>query len=60
MLGWVLVRLRFVVLLFWAVVALAAYLYLRRSGTTRLAVSRMWGQRRLRTTPMDANWANAR
>jgi uncharacterized membrane protein YdfJ with MMPL/SSD domain len=32
MLGWLLVRLRFAVVLFWAVVALAAYLYLPALG----------------------------
>ena len=32
MLGWLLVRLRLAVVLFWAVVALAAYLYLPALG----------------------------
>ena len=32
MLGWLLVRLRFAVVIFWAVVALAAYLYLPALG----------------------------
>ena len=31
-LGWLLVRLRFAVVIFWAVVALAAYLYLPALG----------------------------
>src|SRR5918998_3374247 len=34
MLGWLLVRLRFAVVLFWAVVALAAYLYLPPIGSS--------------------------